>query len=367
MITSQPKSNLELLLFIDERANARDLVQDVQRFLQSHRECESDLQIINVSMQPHLAEHFKIVMTPALIKLSPPPRQAIAGKNLTFQLKASLPRWLEHIKKQPYQPPSNLHSNLAYSSELIQLADQVFKLNQEKADLKEQLRFKDRIIAVLAHDLRNPLTAVSLALETIEKSRERLSPEMIVQLLKHARNQTKIADSMIRDILEAAKGTVAEFQIEPRKMQLAKICEQVTNDFYLSSRLKEKQQSLLKDIPNDLPLVYADEERIRQVLINLLENAIKYTPVEGKIEIAILHRTAQKVEITITDNGSGIPEHLRDRIFEERFRLERDDSKEGYGIGLALCQRIIRAHYGQIWVDMVGKQGSCFHVTLPVY
>jgi two-component system clock-associated histidine kinase SasA len=63
----------------------------------------------------------------------------------------------------------------------------------------------------------------------------------------------------------------------------------------------------------------------------------------------------------------GIPKELCDRIFEDRFRVSENDDQEGYGIGLAVCRRIIRAHYGQIWVDAAGKQGSCFHFTLPVY
>jgi two-component system clock-associated histidine kinase SasA len=121
------------------------------------------------------------------------------------------------------------------------------------------------------------------------------------------------------------------------------------------------------DIPSDLPLVYADPERVRQVLINLLDNAIKYAPAQGTIAISVLHRTTQKVQVSICDNGPGVPEENHERIFEEHFRLKRDEAQEGYGIGLALCQRIVRAHYGQIWVDSVPNQGSCFHFTLPVY
>ncbi|CAN1212075.1 hypothetical protein TUMEXPCC7403_17850 [Tumidithrix helvetica PCC 7403] len=101
--------------------------------------------------------------------------------------------------------------------------------------------------------------------------------------------------------------------------------------------------------------------------MNLLGNAIKYTPSGGKIELNVLHRTAQKIEVSIVDNGPGIPTEKRDRVFDDRYRLERDDQADGYGIGLSLCRRIIRAHYGQIWVDDAGIQGSSFHFTLPVY
>ena len=103
------------------------------------------------------------------------------------------------------------------------------------------------------------------------------------------------------------------------------------------------------------------------MIVNLLENAIKYTPEGGKINFSILHRTAQKIQVSVCDTGPGIPEEKQERIFEGHFRLKRDESKEGYGLGLALCRQIIRVHYGQIWVDSVPQEGSCFHFTLPVY
>jgi two-component system, OmpR family, clock-associated histidine kinase SasA len=363
--SSLPESSLQLLLFIDDRPTARDLVKEIQQFLQCDRGVASELQIINVSVQPYLAERFKVVMTPALVKIAPLPRQTIAGKNLVSKLKANWSRWQEQLKTESTTAPPD--HNIAYSSELIKLGDEIFRISQDNRSIQEQLRFKDRIIAMLAHDLRNPLTAVSLALETVEIGSEKLTPQMANHLLRHGRKQIKMLDAMIVDILEAARGTSSEFQIHPRRLQLGDLCEAVASDFSLVSRLEVKQQTLVTDIPKDLPLVYADEERVRQVLTNIIGNAIKYTPVGGKIAVDVLHRTAQKVEVTVTDNGPGIPDELRDRIFEDRFRVEQNDNKGGYGIGLSVCQRIIRAHYGQIWADSPDKEGSCFHFTLPVY
>ena len=116
-----------------------------------------------------------------------------------------------------------------------------------------------------------------------------------------------------------------------------------------------------------MPYVYADEDLVRQVIVNLLDNAMKYAPLEGKIQVSLLHRTTQKIQVTVCDDGPGIPEENRDRIFEDHFRLQRDEGKEGYGLGLSLCQRIVRAHYGRIWVDTSPRGGGCFHFTLPVY
>jgi two-component system, OmpR family, clock-associated histidine kinase SasA len=106
---------------------------------------------------------------------------------------------------------------------------------------------------------------------------------------------------------------------------------------------------------------------LRQLLVNLLDNATKYTPQGGQISLSVLHRTSQKVQVTVCDTGPGIPPEKQERIFEGHFRLERDEKQEGYGLGLALCRRIAQAHYGQIWVDSSPNRGSSFHFTLPVY
>jgi two-component system clock-associated histidine kinase SasA len=170
---------------------------------------------------------------------------------------------------------------------------------------------------------------------------------------------------MIAGLLQVDRGYNANSRIQPQKLELAAICRDAIEQ--LGSRFHAKAQHIEKDIPKDLPYVYADPQKLHQVLINLLDNANKYTPEGGSIRICGLHRTAQKVQVSICDTGPGIPEDNRDCIFEDGFRLQRDQTKEGYGIGLSLCQRIVRAHYGQIWVDQGPNGGSCFHFTLPVY
>lgn len=367
-IPTLPESTLQLLLFIDDRPKAKDLVKQVEEFLLRESNCPSELQIINVASQPQLAELFKVVMSPALLKLSPQPRQTIAGKNILKQLQTSWETWKLEVADQVTNHPLELAQNIESMNEVSRLADEVFRLSQEKAEIEEQIRFKDRVLGMLAHDLRNPLTAILLAIDTIEKSGDRIEPQMIARLLKHARTKARAADNMITDILEAGRGANAEFRTQRQKIQLDQLCHSVVSDFYFSKCLEAKMQKLVKDIPTDLPPVYVDQEKIRQVLINLLGNATKYTPEGGKIELTVMHRTAQKIEVSISDDGLGIPAEMRDRVFEERYRLERDDEADGYGIGLSLCRRIITAHYGHIWVDdALGKKGSCFRFTLPVY
>ncbi|MGI0492055.1 histidine kinase [Alkalinema pantanalense CENA528] len=389
-VSPQKSAPLQLLLFVDQRPTAREQVRQIRSLLQELEAlCPFDLQVIDVGEQPYLAEHFRLIATPALVKVHPDPRQTLAGSNLIAQLKSWWPRW-QRSTEEFLAENRNSHSTEASASlaiekvlnreipsisqyaEMLQLSDDVFRLKQETEELRSKLQFKDQIIAMLAHDLRNPLTAASIAIETLEMGNKpqanqpsRLTPALVNQLLKHARTQIRVIDRMITDILQAARGSSADLNVWPIKVDLANLCQEVVTD--LHDRLTQKQQTLELDIPSDLPPVYADASRIHQVLTNLLDNAIKYTPCQGTISLSVLHRTTQKVQVSICDNGPGIPEDQCNQIFEDHFRLQRDEEQEGYGIGLSLCQRIVRAHYGQIWVDSVPNQGSCFHFTLPVY
>jgi two-component system clock-associated histidine kinase SasA len=376
---------LKLLLFIDKRPSLAKQVHQIRQHLKGlEGQFQFNLEVVDIGEQPYLAEHYKLVASPALIKVSPLPQQMLAGSDIVSQLERWWPKWqqeyLDSLESQNaddtlsgFDPEIDDPGNpLAYSAELMKLSDEIFRLNQTKDELEAQLRFKDRIIAMMAHDLRNPLTAASIAIETLElgyapnqKRNLSLSPELTGQLLKHAKTQIRSINRMITDILKTARGASVELQLFPQEMNLSTLCFEVADTF--QARLQEKQQSLTTEIPQDLPSVYADQAQVKRVVTNLLDNAIKYTPRGGNVALMALHRTTQKVEVTVADTGPGIPTENRDKIFEESYRLQRDRQEEGYGLGLALCQKIIRAHYGQIWVDSVPGEGSTFHFTLPVY
>lgn len=378
-------ASLQLLLFVDKRPISNERIRQIRNRL---KELATDsvypyeLQVVDVSEQPHLAEYFKLVATPSLIKIYPEPRQTLAGTNLIAQLENWWSRWQrsieEYVINTQIQPePVNGDKektqiqSIVQSAEFLRLSDEVFRLQREKEELQAQLQFKDQIIAILAHDLRNPLTTLSIALETLEMgmTREvkhpRMTPELLGQIIRQARTQARALDRMITDILQVARERGAEFRIHPQRLDLGQLCLEVVDR--LKDQFQAKHHQIHTDIPADLPSVYADSERVRQVLVNLLDNASKYTPNQGRIHLSILHRTTQKVQVSICDTGPGIPSGNQERIFDDRFRLQRDEALEGYGIGLALCKRVVQAHYGQIWVDSEPSHGSCFHFTLPVY
>lgn len=375
---------LKLLLFVDERYSSQDDIARIKDYLQGlKQEYSFALDIIDIKAHPHLVEHYKLVATPALVKISPQPRQTIAGSNLIAQLEKWWSRWQISVREEESarkrkqdqengnktrDDSSEIDSSLAYSAETMKLRDEIFRLEKEKEELAEQLRFKDQVLAMLAHDLRSPLTAASIAVETLELAENHPDSDRVItlkeQLYKQAKKQFKIMNRMIADLLQASKNVKGKFKVERNSLSLPSLCQESIAQF--NKRLKEKSQTLETDLPQDLPKVYADRELVRQVIVNLIDNAIKYTPEGGKIKISLLHRTTQKVQVSVSDTGPGIPEGTKETIFEGHFRLKRDENQEGYGLGLCLCRKIIRAHYGQIWVDSVPNEGSCFHFTLPV-
>ena len=369
-----PSAPLQLLLFVDDRYKTKEELRKVRVTLENLTGGEGySMQEVNVAQEPHLTEYYKVVATPTLIRIYPTPRQILAGADLSTQLEYWWPSWQELVQNQPELTESDLAqmglNNDRSALETLRLSDEIFRLKQENLDRQSQLRFKDRVITILAHDLRNPLTAALLAIDTLlfnsPGNEQTLDPKLVRQLLTQGRRQLGLIDHMITDLLESGQSTNQKFIMKPEKISLGELCHESIEQ--LEEQWLAKSQTLKTDVPSDIPPTYVDRERIQQVLMNLLDNAIKYTPQGGTIHLSVLHRTTQKVQVSICDNGPGIPEEQREQIFENAFRLERDAEADGYGIGLSLCQKIVQAHYGKIWVDSVCGQGSCFHFTLPAY
>ena len=381
---------IKLLLFIDKRPSSGEYVQEIRHHLKNlDQELEVGhtyaLDVVDVCEQPYLVEHFRLITTPALVKFAPGQQQVISGSNILMQLDQWWPHWQREIEalsdaamasqQLPLSDSDSLQEEgeLAHSVEVMKLSDEIFRLKQEKEDLEAQLQFKNRIVAMLAHDLRNPLTAASIAVETLElgygeeitENRRSLSPKLTAQLLRHAKTQIRAMDRMISDILQTAKGAAADLQIQPQEISFNKLFAETLAS--MRNKFEAKSQAVDLDIPQDLPQVYVDAGQIQRVISNLLDNASKYTPEGGELHISALHRTTQKIQVCVKDTGPGIPTGKREAIFEDSVRLQRDESQDGYGLGLALCRRIVRAHYGQIWVESDPGEGSQFCFTLPVF
>ena len=220
---------LKLLLFIDKRPSSAEQIRQIRHHVESLGDATSpSLEVIDVSEQPYLAEHFRLVVTPTLIKISTAGRQTLTGSDIISQIDYWWPRWqveLEGDSNGSSEVPAP--NSIAESTEIIRLSDEIFRLKQANAEANAKLIFKDRIIAMLAHDLRNPLTAASIAIETLEMGHDpdrekpaRFNPELIVQLLRNAKTQIRSIDRMITDILQAAHGPSVDLHIFPKELRM---------------------------------------------------------------------------------------------------------------------------------------------------
>ena len=322
---------------------------------------EVTLQLADPSQQPELLEPHRLVITPALIKLSPSPKQVFAGSNILQQLKGWVPRWQQDGVVSGLGlslRPTELDGSRTQKE--LQLEDQLLVLRQENETLIDRIHAQERLLRMVAHELRTPLTAAALALQSQQLGQ--IDMDRFQDVLTRRLEEM---EALSKDLLEVGT-TRWETLFNPQRLDLASVSAEVILE--LEKLWLGRNVEIRTDIPSDLPKVFADQRRMRQVLLNLLENALKYTGEGGHITLTMFHRTSQWVEVSVCDSGPGIPEGEQQRIFLDRVRLPQTSNRTtGYGVGLAVCRRIVEVHGGRIWVTSKPDEGACFTLTVPIW
>lgn len=241
-----------------------------------------------------------------------------------------------------------------------QITFQNKQLEQTLDDLRQSNKDKDRILKVVAHDLRNPLGAISsissLLLEEVDFSKEHLE---FAKLMKTSSLQSI---EMINDLL------AANFNYRPEEMKkdvvdmkilLHECVEQ------LKFKADEKDQKVNLEIGADV-LVLVDKEKIWRVLSNLIVNAIKFSP-SGSVIFVKLFERDQKMQLSVKDHGIGIPEELKNKIFDAFTDAKRrgTSGEQPFGLGLSISKQIVEAHGGKIWFESDVDKGTTFYIELP--
>ena len=322
---------------------------------------EVTLQLADPSQQPELLELHRLVITPALIKLSPAPKQVFAGSNILQQLKGWVPRWQQDGVVSGLGlslRPTELDGSRTQKE--LQLEDQLLVLRQENETLIDRIHAQERLLRMVAHELRTPLTAAALALQSQQLGQ--IDMDRFQDVLTRRLEEM---EALSKDLLEVGT-TRWETLFNPQRLDLASVSAEVILE--LEKLWLGRNVEIRTDIPSDLPKVFADQRRMRQVLLNLLENALKYTGEGGHITLTMFHRTSQWVEVSVCDSGPGIPEGEQQRIFLDRVRLPQTSNRTtGYGVGLAVCRRIVEVHGGRIWGTSKPDEGACFTFTVPIW
>src|SRR3984893_6752142 len=234
---------------------------------------------------------------------------------------------------------------------------------------KQQLEFKNQFLSHVSHELRTPLTCihqyVTLILDGLAAP---VAPDQ-GDHLKTVLKSVNQLHAMIRDLLEATRAESGKMRIEGRCISLNELVQQAAA--MLRPTAEEKHVGLEIGIDQRLPLTLADPDRVLEVLINLLDNAIKFTPPDGAVmlQATMVDADPGYVYISVSDTGRGIGAEAKNLIFERLYQDPDsiDNNRSGLGLGLFICREIVRLHEGRIWVTSELGQGSTFSFTLPVY
>lgn len=226
---------------------------------------------------------------------------------------------------------------------------------------------KDRFLSHVSHELRSPLTVihqyVTLILDGFSGD---ISPEIREHLNTVLRNTLQLRE-MISDLLDITRAETGRLLFEAFPVALLQIFVELERSYQHTAR--QKGILFLVQQPRDFPRVYADPQRLRQILSNLIDNAFKFTA-EGKISIrADLNIDPGFVRIAVTDTGCGIAAENIPRVFDRLFQetLSIDTNRNGLGLGLHICEQLVSMHGGRIWAESKQGQGSTFFFTIPIY
>ncbi len=232
---------------------------------------------------------------------------------------------------------------------------------------QQQLAVKDRLLSHVTHELRTPLNAIhgylTLLVDTMTGDTATAEQH---GYLENLQSNVLQLDSMISDLLDATRVENAKLVVEPQRIKLAEVIRETLDSVRPAAAAKHVR--LAADLPRTLPSVHADARRARQILTNLLDNAIKFTPARGKVTVqAQRGNGAGFVRVTVTDTGCGVSAESRERIFE---RLQQGENapagtRKGLGLGLYICRALVARHGGRIWVESAPGRGSAFSFTLP--
>ncbi|MDY7076118.1 MAG: HAMP domain-containing sensor histidine kinase [Chloroflexota bacterium] len=243
--------------------------------------------------------------------------------------------------------------------------DRAQTLRTQKAQLEELLRLREELVAMIIHDLRNPLGAISTGLGllkrvTIAEPEAEYMTMVMATMGQSVRRMQRLVDALL-DIARLEEGAMTLWL---QSLDLGNLITEVITE---ELPLAEKREVVLEShLPESLSTVLADRDVLQRVLINLLDNALKFTPKGGHVWVEA-QPCAETVQIKVIDTGPGIPSEERVRIFEKFTQVRGQvGERRGSGLGLTFCQMAVEAHGGSIWVeDGPEGDGSCFVFTLP--
>ncbi|NPA92981.1 MAG: GAF domain-containing protein [Chloroflexi bacterium] len=231
-------------------------------------------------------------------------------------------------------------------------------------------RLKSEFVATVSHELRTPMTAIKGYVDILLMGAAGALNEQQRRFLEVVKNNTERLNLLVNDLLDISRIEAGRVSLAPEALDLRALIEEVLAEQERIAREENRPMTFEADLPPDLPLVYGDPERVRQIVENLVENAYRYTPEGGHVWVRA-HVEGDQVQVDVQDSGIGIPPEEQPRVFERFYRGENPlvMASAGTGLGLSIVKTLVEMHGGSIWLTSSGKpgEGSTFSFTLPIY
>ncbi|HEX7997576.1 MAG TPA: ATP-binding protein [Pyrinomonadaceae bacterium] len=238
------------------------------------------------------------------------------------------------------------------------------ELNEANAKLRELAELKEEFLALTTHDLRSPLTVISGVISFFTSGRlGELSPEQQNMVAMMERNTQSLIE-LVNDLLDASKLESGTMRLDVTSIDLRGLLDELRET--MEPLAREKEILLQEELAPDLPPVEADRTKLRRILVNLLSNALKFTPKGGRVEVRAAME-GERIKLTVADTGVGIaPEDVK-RLFDkyEQARSRATRGEKGTGLGLYITRQLVELHGGEIQVKSEPGRGSTFSFTLP--
>lgn len=255
-------------------------------------------------------------------------------------------------------------SSMTLSLRTRQLEKSLAEVAKANRELKRLDQLKDEFISTVSHELRTPLTSIRGAVGLIAQKVVVPETDSYNVLLNTALQNCERLGQLINDLLDVQKFESGKFNLTLKPMELSDLCRQAVMG--MQSYALRYQVNVVTDITDTSPVwVIADSLRLRQVLDNLLSNAVKFSHQQGVVTLR-LSTSQQQVRLDVEDHGQGIPQQFQRRVFEKFSQADASDTraKEGTGLGLTICKKIVESHGGEIWFESQEGLGTTFSVSL---
>ena len=232
-----------------------------------------------------------------------------------------------------------------------------------RAAAEAALRARDEFLSIAAHELKTPLTSLKAVVQLTARRLEKqgsFDPSRLDRALRTVEQQTDKLARLVTQLLDISRIEAGQFAISPEPTDLARLAHGVVS----LMQVTREHHHLVLDAPPALP-ARVDPLRFEQVLTNLLDNAIRYSPAGGQIDVRLLLLEPTSAHLEVRDHGPGIPEEDRPRLFDRFFQAHADSHASGMGLGLYISREIVEAHGGQIDAEFPPDGGTRVAVTLP--